>query len=217
MRCKAGNICIFLGTALVFGALILFLHNQQEACLAREASSAHLEQLVKLINNTENNSSQDTSGEDGDSPMDYFVPEIPEELLTAKDLEMSEVVVDGNSYIGYLTLPTLNLELPILSDWDEDLLQIAPCRYYGTLRGNDLVLMAHNYSSHFGKISRLRQGDPVVFVDVDGHATRYEVVAQDILGPYSGKELTSGKFDLALFTCTYSGKRRVAVYCDRAS
>lgn len=217
MRRKTGNLCIILGTALILGALILFLHNKHEERLAREASEAHLEQLVSQIHRAEETAPQAETGEDEDGLLEYIVPEIPEALLTAEDLEMTETVVDGRSYIGYLALPTLNLELPILADWNYGLLQVAPCRYHGTLRGNDLVLMAHNYASHFGRISELRQGDPVIFVDTEGRATQYVVVAQDVLDPYAVEEMTSGEFDLTLFTCTYGGKSRVTVYCDRAS
>lgn len=217
MRRKTGNLCIILGTALILGALILFLHNKQEERLAQEASEVYLEQLVYQINRAEETAPQAETGEDEEGLLEYIVPEIPEALLTAEDLEMTETVVDGRSYIGYLALPALNLELPVLADWNYGLLQVAPCRYHGTLRGNDLVLMAHNYASHFGRISELRQGDPVIFVDTEGRATRYVVVGQDVLDPYAVEEMTSGEFDLTLFTCTYGGKSRVTVYCDRAS
>jgi sortase A len=77
--------------------------------------------------------------------------------------------------------------------------------------------MAHNYASHFGGLSKLSEGDSVIFTDMDGIVTAYEVVAQDVLAPNAVEEMTSGDFDLTLFTCTYGGKSRVTVYCDRAS
>ena len=77
--------------------------------------------------------------------------------------------------------------------------------------------MAHNYASHFGGLSELSEGDNVFFTDMDGIVTMYEVVAQDILDPYAVEEMTSGEFDLTLFTCTYGGQSRVTVYCDRVS
>lgn len=74
-----------------------------------------------------------------------------------------------------------------------------------------------NYASHFGGLSKLSEGDGVIFTDMDGITTAYEVVAQDVLHPYAVEEMTSGDFDLTLFTCTYGGKSRVTVYCDRVS
>ena len=77
--------------------------------------------------------------------------------------------------------------------------------------------MAHNYSSHFGGLSQLSEGDSVIFTDMDGVTTNYQVVAQDILAPYAVEEMTSGDYDLTLFTCTYGGQSRVTVYCDIVS
>ena len=57
----------------------------------------------------------------------------------------------------------------------------------------------------------------MIFTDMDGIKTRYQVVAQDILAPTAVEEMTSGEFDLTLFTCTYGGKSRVTVYCDLAT
>jgi len=41
-----------------------------------------------------------------------------------------------------------------------------------------------------------------------------EIVVIDILEPYSVEEMTSGEFDLTLFTCTQGGSHRVTVRCD---
>lgn len=215
MRRKIGNTCIILGTALVLGALALFLYNRQEAEEARRASDAHLAQLVGMLKPVEEGTAEGETVPAGEGILVDMLPQIPEELLTPEDLVMTETVIDGNAYIGYLSMPTVDLELPILSDWSYSLLRIAPCRYYGTLRGNDLVLMAHNYATHFGPISRLQEGDPVIFVDMDGGVTRYRVAAHDILDPTAVEEMTAGVFDLTLFTCTYGGKSRVTVYCNR--
>lgn len=202
-----------LGAALVFGALLLSRSNQREDTAAREAVMDVMPQLVQQIR--ENTASEETVSEA------YTIPEpelqIPVELLTEEDKEMTEVEINGNQYIGYLSIPVLGLELPIMSSWSYPRLNIAPCRYTGSVRGEDLVLMAHNYSSHFGKLSQLDLGDMVEFTDMDGVITRYEVVGKDVLDPAAVEEMTSGDFDLTLFTCTYGGGSRVTAYCNRIS
>jgi sortase A len=135
--------------------------------------------------------------------------------LTEEDKKMTEVEIDGHYYIGCLSIPALELELPIMSDWSYSKLRVSPCRYNGTVRGEDLVLMAHNYKSHFGYISQLKLGDRVVFTDMDGNVTEYKVVGTDVLEPTAVETVTSGDYDLTLFTCTYGGKSRVTVYCDK--
>ena len=202
-----------LGAALVFGALLLSRSNQREDTAAREAVMDVMPQLVQQIR--ENTASEETVSEA------YTIPEpelqIPVELLTEEDKEMTEVEINGNQYIGYLSIPVLGLELPIMSSWSYPRLNIAPCRNTGSVRGEDLVLMAHNYSSHFGKLPQLDLGDMVEFTDMDGVITRYEVVGKDVLDPAAVEEMTSGDFDLTLFTCTYGGGSRVTAYCNRIS
>ena len=120
-----------------------------------------------------------------------------------------------DKYVGTLQIPQLGLELPVISDWSYEALKIAPCRYYGSVNSDDLVLMGHNYKVHFGPISRLKSGDAVVFTDMDGVTTYYHVVSRDVLPPDAVEEMTAGDFDLTLFTCTYGGESRVTVYCDK--
>ena len=57
---------------------------------------------------------------------------------------------------GVLRIPTLGLELPVLNEWNYDLLQMAPCRYSGDVETDDLILMGHDYQSHFGKLEELQ-------------------------------------------------------------
>lgn len=203
MRNKLSKLLMLVGIVLVVAALALFLFNQLEAMRAEKASNELLAQLVEDLEGVENPT----------VPMEYM--DVPVEMLDPSAFEMKEAVIDGHAYIGYLSIPSLELELPIMADWTYDKLQIAPCRYYGSVYGQNLVLMAHNYPKHFGKIADLNVGDTVVFTDMDGVATEYKVVGQDILQPDAVGEMTAGDFDLTLFTCTYGGASRVTVYCDR--
>jgi len=207
MRTKAGILCLIIGAALIFGALSLFFYNQHEAAQAEKVSEDLLPQLREAAQD-----GTQTASETQEAP-----PGTPVELLDPSAFVMTEVEIDGYGYIGYLSIPKLELELPIMGDWDYTRLQIAPCRYTGSVRGEDLVLMAHNYASHFGGLAKLSEGDSVVFTDMDGVVTTYQVIAQDILDPYAVEEMTAGEFDLTLFTCTYGGQSRVTVYCDLAS
>ena len=193
-----------LGALLILGSIALMYLNKKEDDHAMEASEQVMTQLVEEIR-------INTDAADAD-----VIPELqkPLELLTEEDKKMTEVEIDGYLYIGYISIPALNLELPVMSDWTYDQLQIAPCRYSGSIRGEDLVLMAHNYESHFGLISQLEIGDEVRFTDMDGKTTGYAVVGTDVLDPTAVEVITSGEYDLTLFTCTYGGSSRVTIYCD---
>ena len=201
MRSKLGLCFIFLGVLLLCGSLSLYLNNSEEELTAEQDVQVVMPQIMEMIPT---------------EPAPEVLAErlVPLELREPESFEMREVVIDGYAYIGYLGIPKLGLNLPIMSDWDYPRLKIAPCRYHGSINSEDLVLMAHNFRSHFGRIKELKAGDQVYFTDMDGVTTFYRVVSQDILPPNAVEEMTAGDFDLTLFTCTYGGASRVSVYCD---
>lgn len=153
-----------------------------------------------------------------DSPIsaDAGEVEIPDYLLNP-NMEMPEVEIGGNDYIGTLSIPALGLSLPVMSQWSYPKLRIAPCRYAGSAYQGNLILSAHNYSSHFGQIGTLQAGDRVTFTDVDGNVFLYSVAEIQILQPGDVEEMLSGGWALTLFTCTLGGRTRVTVRCEEAA
>lgn len=189
-----------LGAVLVLAALSLFLWNQRENNEAGTSAEKILPQVIEQI---------ETPGA-GQEPEEPSYPD-------PYDPTMTEVEIDGYAYVGYLSIPSLELELPVMSEWDYTRLKIAPCRYAGSTKTDDLVICAHNYTRHFGPIRNLTPGDTVTFTDMDGVVWQYEVVAVDILAPTDVEDMTAGGYDLTLFTCTYGGASRVTVRCERAA
>lgn len=206
MRKKLGVLCMLLGLLLVLGSLFLILKNQHEDQLAQKFSSDVLPLLKNQIAKAQETAPAETTLE--------LPQNIPVEYLTPEDLTMTEKVINGYAYIGYLTIPELGLELSVMSDWSYQQMQYSPCRYAGTVRGEDLVIMAHNYSGHFGRLSQLSIGAQVQFVDMDGTLWDYEVVAIDVLPAEAVEEMTAGEYDLSLFTCSTNRTYRVTVRCD---
>ena len=132
---------------------------------------------------------------------------IPDYILNP-DMKMPEIEIDGNLYIGTLYFPALELELPVMSNWSYPGLKIAPCLYSGSIYKEDAVIAAHNYVSHFGRLSELSQGDVAYFTDVDGNVFNYEIVVQEVLIPTAIEEMKKSDADLTLFTCTIGGASR---------
>ena len=123
------------------------------------------------------------------------------------------IPMDGYSYIGYLTFPTLGLELPVMDSWDMVRLRKAPCRYYGSAETRDLVIAAHNYRSSFGQCQKLQIGDEILFTDAAGILHRYLVGEIEIVEPTAVDYMIKSDWDLSLYTCTYSGTQRLTVRC----
>ncbi len=196
-RKRTVGVTLFVIGVLMIGAsLLLVLWNETEGRRAEKAAEAVLPFLEDEI--------EKRSDEDSD-----ILPPDP-----AFD-EMTVVGIDGCGYIGYLLIPALDLELPVMSEWDYSRLRVAPCRYYGSVNTDDLVIAAHNYTQHFGMLKNLSAGDEVYFIDMDGITYDYTVGSIETLNPTDVKQMVESEWDLTLYTCTYGGRQRVTVRCKR--
>lgn len=144
--------------------------------------------------------------------------EIKETYLRVDDsntVNKEFITIDGNNYIGTIAIPVLGLELPIMNDWDNDKMKIAPCRYYGSIYTNDLVLCSHSYDNLLGNIKDLNIGDMVIITDVNGEQFVYKVEVVEVLGPDDVTEMIESEFDLTLYTCTKDNLNRVTVRLNK--
>ena len=130
------------------------------------------------------------------------------------EMEMPESKIDGRYYIGMLEVPDKNLRLPVMSDWSEEDLKIAPCRYSGSVYSRDIVIAGHNYYRHFRPVKWLEEGTEVRFTDVDGNVFVYEVTGRETIGGSDVEGMLAGEWDLTRFTCTTGGRCRIAVRCE---
>jgi sortase A len=195
IKSKVGTALIILGIAAVLAAVGLLLWNINEDRKAEES----VMDIMPLLEEQREQALAEAAAEYEDS--------------TSEEMTVKEV--DGYGYIGSLSLPTLKLELPVMETWDYTRLKIAPCRYSGSVKTDNLVIAAHNYTRHFGSLKTMNKGDKVYFTDMDDKVYTYEVTEIDTLAPTAIEEMTNSDYDLTLFTCTYGGKSRVTVRCTR--
>lgn len=205
---KSGNFLIALGVLLVAAAFILTFYNVAEDKRALHASEDVLEHLDTAISGAE----KESSGR-GDESFAAAEPYVPEYVLYP-NVEMPTETVDGWEYIGIISIPALELELPVMSSWSYPALNVAPCRYSGSAYSNDLCICAHNFPSHFGNLKNLHIGDELYFNDMAGNSFCYSVVELDVIKPGDVDMMLSGDWDLTLFTCTIGGQSRVTVRCE---
>ena len=209
MKTDPGRIWINTGLLLLTAALFLWAYNGQESRRAGDSAQQVITELTQSL-------TQQPPAEAGADPDREEAPavKLPEYLLDAQR-EMPEKTVDGRDYIGVLSIPTLQLELPVQSRWSYPNLKEAPCRYSGSLYQNNLIICAHNYASHFGKLKTLQPGDIVLFTDMDEHVVTFQVVERETLNPMDEEGMEAGDWDLTLFTCTIGGQTRVTIRLER--
>lgn len=206
---KRGKLCTALGLLLLLAALGLTAYNLWLDAMASMSVDVVLERLTPTLSSRQSELPPLGSGE---ALEEAFVPD----YVLNPEMAMPEENIDGRSYIGVLDIPALELSLPIISEWSYDALQIAPCRYSGSAYLDNLVIAGHNYRSHFVSLPQLQPGDTVTFTDMDGNVFSYEVSSLETLSPYAVSDMTSGDWDLTLFTCTVGGQSRLAIRCDQA-
>lgn len=209
---KRGTWLILLGILMLAAAGVLTGWNLLQQSMAGEAARTALEALIPDI--------EERSGRDIDLQAQnrigegaYATADLPDYVLNP-EMDMPVVKINGGSYIGVLSIPALDIELPVMENWNSANLQKAPCRYAGSVYLDNMVICAHNFDSHFGRIGDLSQGDSVDFVDADGNVFRYRVTETEILKPFDCDAMRISNWDLTLFTCTVGGATRVTVRCQ---
>ena len=197
MKADRGTAWINVGLLLIAAALFLSAYNEVASREARDSAQQVIAQLCETLPTETAAGAEETEA-----------PSVPEYLLDA-DREMPVQTINGQDYIGVLSIPSLELELPVISQWDYPSLKVAPCRYSGSLYQDNLIICAHNYASHFGKLKNLRVGDTAIFTDMDENVVRFQLAAQETIQPEDLEAMEAGDWDLTLFTCTVGGQSRV--------
>ncbi len=193
---KRSVIIISLGVLCILFACGLFVYNQITANRAYQISQETVEELSAII-----------AEEESDFPTDNY------------DRKMPKVKVDGMGYIGILEIEELELKLPVSAELDYSKLDKSPCLYSGSVYRDDMVIAAHNYENHFGRLSYLSIGSKINFTDVENNTYSYEVVNIETLSATQTDDMKTktptNDWDLTLFTCNYSGSKRVTIRCER--
>lgn len=203
---KAGIIFVTLGVVLILSALLLFLYNEFEDRRAGQQAESLMDEIQSVI-------TEETDPTTKPTEIEIDVTESQETLPA----EMPVVEIDGYEYIGYLSIPDLELELPVMSEWDYNRLKVAPCRHFGSSRTDDLVIAAHNYKRHFGPLPKLDIGAEIIFTDMEGIENRYALQELSTLAPDAVDAVQNSGYDLVLYTCTSGGATRVVAFCDRVT
>ena len=112
---RLGTILILLGALLLAGALGLLGYNQWDSARAEKAADSVLTQLEESIA----------------EPRTIYPGDAAEPTA---DTEMPVGTIDGYDYIGYLSIPSIGLALPVMQQWSYPGLKIAPGRYSGYIQ-----------------------------------------------------------------------------------
>lgn len=128
----------------------------------------------------------------------------------------------GNEYsiVGVVNIPKINTKYPIIEEWTDKLLKVSVCKFWGANPNEvgNLCIVGHNYknSKFFSKVPTLTIGDIVEITDLSGKTLKYEAYNIYTVDPSDTRctsQLTQGKKEVTLITCTNDTKQRVVVKC----
>ena len=196
-----GSVLILAGIASLGASGWLLRHNNEEDKACAESTAERLELLTDWLEE------QDFSEEERTEA------EIEELVIGSEATETPRVELNGDYYLGILSLPSVGYETPIMNEWSMERLKYCPCRYYGSPQTQDFVIAGHNYKSSFGKLHKLNIGDEVQFLDVSGELHQYVIQDIEVLGATDVPQMIQSGWALSLYTCTYGGRERLTIRC----
>ncbi|MBR6102286.1 MAG: sortase [Ruminococcus sp.] len=203
-----GRLMMILGALLLAAAVSLVAFNLLEDRIAGEKAERVLVKLKEKLPEGGSDKPSDSSGQAGESApvKEGEAPREPEALE-----------IDGEFYMGIISIPRLGIELPVTRDYSEENMKLAPSRWKGTLEMGDLIICGHNYESFFKGLDSLTSGDELIFTDLKGTEHRFSVSYTELVDGYDTEDMMSGSenWDLTLFTCTWSGRSRITVRAVR--
>ena len=215
---KIYKLVFFISVLLVCLLSSYYIYAEYDRNKSEEVSQVLLSE-VKSDDDTTKKSTKD----------DAIIIVLNEEESNEQETVTNEVV---NSTIGditytteaIVTIPKIGITYPVLSETSDELLEISVNRYWpekDKMKPNEVgnyCIVGHNYRNGkmFGRLSELENGDIVQLEDMTGRTLEYEVYNKYVVEPTDTRctsQLTGGRKELTLITCTNYGTQRLVVKC----
>lgn len=159
----------------------------------------------------------DDSEQNKEVNVDELVKEAENE--GSQNVEM-HTAPSGDQYYtaSIVNIPKLNVNYPVLNKTTDELLKISPCKFWGpdaNEEGN-YCIVGHNYRNKkfFSKVPTLENGDIIEITDLTGRMIKYSVYKKYVVNPEDvscTSQITNGRKEITLITCTNDSKQRVIV------
>ena len=150
------------------------------------------------------------------------------DVATANEKAEWKTSASGYRYkiIATVQIPKINIQYTVVQgetgslEETEALLKSSPVKYHGydPNEVGNFCIVGHNYrnSRYFSKVPNLVVGDIVKLTDLTGRTIDYEVYDKHTVDPNDTRDttqLTGGRKEVTLITCTNDSKLRVIVRC----
>ena len=146
--------------------------------------------------------------------------EIPQQVRTQEPSTIEYTTSEGANYTveAIIRIPSLEINYPVIAETSEELLKISVNKYWGPAPNEvgNYCIVGHNYKSKkmFGRLSEAVNGDIIELEGIYGKVVKYSVYDKYIVDPTDTKctsQLTNGRREVTLITCTNYGTQRLVV------
>jgi sortase A len=141
------------------------------------------------------------------------------EDVNATDINEFDSYKQGK-IIAILTIDKLGLKYPVLKETTDENLKVAPTKFWGADPNEvgNFCIAGHNYGNakYFSQLSELVVDDVVKVMDTKGTNVSYKVYAKSVINENDlecTSQLTNGKKEVTLITCTDDNSQRLAIKC----
>ena len=148
-----------------------------------------------------------------DENLENISKSLDEKIKLSSIYNTTETNSTSELYFGKIIIDKINLEYTVFNQYSEELLKIAPCKFYGTRLGEkgNICIAAHNYNDDrfFGKIKELK-----IIKLIDLKNNEYNFIVYDIfeIDENDFSILKGNKnYELTLLTCNNSNNKRIIV------
>lgn len=128
------------------------------------------------------------------------------------------ILYENPFVIGMIRIEKINLNYPILSECNKDLLKISLCKFAGPMANQigNLCIAGHNYVDYrfFSRLNELKKGDSIEIYDLTGKKILYKVYDIFEINPSDfscTNQDTNGQKVITLLTCNNVNGRRLVV------
>lgn len=165
------------------------------------------------------------------SEVSYIEPEPTEDNAAESSSTIDENNVNwlstsrGTRYyaLATVTIPSIDCTYPVLNETSEELLKIAPCKFWGCDPNEvgNFCIVGHNYRSNkfFSHVPELSIGDIIKVTDLSNRTIDFAVYDKYVVDPADTTcttQRTNGQKEVTIITCTNDSKQRVIIKAREA-
>ncbi len=117
-----------------------------------------------------------------------------------------------------LNIPRLAIHYPVIAETSDELLKISINKYFGPNPNEvgNYCIAGHNYINNqfFSRLKEIHNGDIIFLTDVTNNRVKYEVYDKYVTNANDvncTSQLTNGKREITLITCTNINDERIVV------